>query len=584
MIVDDIVSVRVASPTVKHWNQRGYPCNCGDIIKVSVKDLMPKSCAVVLCRCDACGNEYKQRFSRNTDVCYPCRKKIQMKGNVLGSKNLIHPVPPKDELLHLLETCHLGKQGIAHKYGVSIPTVNRWLDEYSIEVPKYKGLRHFKTNEEETTAIQRIEKEVSENPHIFYSEISKNTGIPVHMIKRLESQGKLKCDIAGFFGISKIHRQSILNNIEYYQKQNETKDIKTIAMENDISYVVLKSVLADSGIPIKLHTYNKSRGELECKEYIQSIVGIDECFSKKFAKDYEIDCFVPTLSFGVEYCGEFWHKYSPKQNNKYYHRDKFRHFKDKGIHVMMIFEHEWYGKNDIVKSLILSRLGKCVRIPARKCYVKEIPRSLSREFHQRNHLSGSANSSIDIGLYFEDALISVLSIIKSRFDKQYEYEISRYSTRLNHTVVGGLSKMFSYFVRTYSPKSCMTYADLRLGEGKCYEKIGFTHLGSTPPNYYYFNNHMGKTIGFESRIKYQKHKLKEMQSYDASLTEFEIMDKEGYFRIYDCGNNKYGLSFSTPTSAETRNPQIDTETIESRIQHPPQAHPCQNLESRQGGL
>jgi hypothetical protein len=149
---------------------------------------------------------------------------------------------------------------------------------------------------------------------------------------------------------------------------------------------------------------------------------------------------------------------------------------------------------------------------------------------------GSINSSINIGLYRNDELVSVISMMKSRFDKKYEYEIGRFSTKMNTTVVGGLGKMFDYFIKTYKPKSVITYADLRFGAGRAYEKIGFTYVGMTVPNYFYF-----KKNGFEleTRLRYQKDKLKKFSNYDATKTEFQIMNDADYYRLYDCGNKKY---------------------------------------------
>jgi hypothetical protein len=41
----------------------------------------------------------------------------------------------------------------------------------------------------------------------------------------------------------------------------------------------------------------------------------------------------------------------------------------------------------------------------------------------------------------------------------------------------------------------------------------------------------------ESRIKYQKHKLKDVLSiFDGEKTEYENMKNNGFRRIYDCGN------------------------------------------------
>ena len=82
----------------------------------------------------------------------------------------------------------------------------------------------------------------------------------------------------------------------------------------------------------------------------------------------------------------------------------------------------------------------------------------------------------------------------------------------------------------------MTYSDLRFGQGLSYLKLDFKYIGKTPPNYFYFRKNGDE---LETRFKYQKHKLKNMLGYSDEKTEFEIMS-DNYYRLYDCGNNKYG--------------------------------------------
>ena len=91
----------------------------------------------------------------------------------------------------------------------------------------------------------------------------------------------------------------------------------------------------------------------------------------------------------------------------------------------------------------------------------------------------------------------------------------------------------------------MTYADLRFGEGNVYERSGFTLLGRTMPNYFYYDKNTGNV---ENRMKFQKKKLKKMNisEYSDNKTEFEIMSELGYCKLYDCGNKKYGWRRTPP--------------------------------------
>ena len=123
---------------------------------------------------------------------------------------------------------------------------------------------------------------------------------------------------------------------------------------------------------------------------------------------------------------------------------------------------------------------------------------------------------------------------KSRYNKKYEYEIIRLATLINNVVIGGCSKLFKHFINKYKPSSVISYSDRRwFGEATVYKTLGFTLLRTASPNYFYTKDY----ILLESRVKYQKHKLKKFLNFSNDLTEFENMKNNGYDMIWDCGND-----------------------------------------------
>ena len=109
----------------------------------------------------------------------------------------------------------------------------------------------------------------------------------------------------------------------------------------------------------------------------------------------------------------------------------------------------------------------------------------------------------------------------------------RFCNKLGYHVVGAASKLLKFFEKTYMPKSLVSYADRRWSQGRLYKALGFTLKHASSPNYWYWKN----TNTLESRIKYQKHKLKDiLEIYDENLSEAENMKNNGYHTIYDCGN------------------------------------------------
>jgi hypothetical protein len=60
-----------------------------------------------------------------------------------------------------------------------------------------------------------------------------------------------------------------------------------------------------------------------------------------------------------------------------------------------------------------------------------------------------------------------------------------------------------------------------------------THVGYTPPGYFYSNGKAKLT-----RYQCQKHNLIKL-GFDKELSEYDIMQSRGYYRVWDSGNIKY---------------------------------------------
>ena len=533
MILTSNLSIKVVSSNINYWKKTRPTVSIGDIVSVSVDELPPKSNIMIECVCDLCKRNYRQRKYRNLDVCGYCLTSTRLKGNTLGQSNKKYVCPDLGQLASLVEQGE-GKQHIARTFGVGILVVNRWLKENNLTIRKYQGRVFFKTDDEKQKFTEQI-RVLAEEQSKTISEICSELGLTRQIVSDVVRTNKI-C-VTNKFMIWQDQYETIKANIQIYVKENKTKTLNEIANEHQLSIEQLKKAFREHDINPKIHAYNKSKGELECRNFIRSL-GF-HCDSYRFDKTYEIDCYVSSMNFGVEYCGEYWHQYDVHKKNKTYHKDKTEFFLGKGIRLMTIYENEWKNKKDLLKSMIKTRLGIVeTKIFARKCVVTKITdKKLADEFHMFNHISGKTTSSLNYGLYHEGKLVSVLSMIRSRFDKNYEYEISRFSSLRDHVVVGGLSRLFKAFCEDANPVSCMTYADMRFGEGKSYAKIGFIPEGTTAPNYHYFHSKVGV---MESRMKYQKKKLQTMPEYDVTKTEFQIMNDAGYYILFDCGNRKYG--------------------------------------------
>ena len=259
---------------------------------------------------------------------------------------------------------------------------------------------------------------------------------------------------------------------------------------------------------------------------------------RNIIKPYELDIYLPDLKLGFEFNGLFWHNEIYTKNN--YHLNKTELCEQHGIHLIHIFEDDWIYKQEIIKSRILNLLGKTSnKIYARKCIIKEITdNKLIRDFLKNNHLQGFIGSPIKIGLFYNDELVSLMTFgSKRKFMKQSKsdsvYEMLRFCSKLNTSIIGGSEKLFKYFIEKYKPKEVISYADRSWSQGELYKNLGFTFISKTPPNYYYVVDGIRK-----HRFNFRKDKLIR-DGFDPTKSEHEIMLERKIYRIYDSGSLKF---------------------------------------------
>ena len=282
-----------------------------------------------------------------------------------------------------------------------------------------------------------------------------------------------------------------------------------------------------------------SKPEQEMIAYVKSLYNgevKERC--KNIIHPFELDCFIPNKKIAFEFDGLFFHSEKSGGKDKFYHVNKTNLCEKHDIQLIHIFEDEWIEKNDIVKSRISNLFGIHNKvIYARNCIVTQIYSNISKQFQEENHIQGSINAKINLGLYYNDELVSLMTFGKSRFSKKYEWELLRFCNKLGYHIPGAASKLLKHFERNYNPKSLISYADRRWSRGKLYEALGFTLDHISEPNYWYLTP---KTLNRFSRQRFQKNKLKEiLPKFDETMTEVENMLANDYDRIFDCGNLVY---------------------------------------------
>lgn len=222
--------------------------------------------------------------------------------------------------------------------------------------------------------------------------------------------------------------------------------------------------------------------------------------------------------------------------NRKHHLERIKKYEEKNAQIIQIYNDEWVNKTEVCKSRIRNIFGKNnIKIYARNCLIKEIDNKTSKFFCSQNHIQGGVNGLINLGLYYNNELISVMNfgnLRKNLGSKKQEqhYELLRFCTKTDLSVIGGASKLFHFFIKQYKPIEVISYADRRWSIGKLYNTIGFKLIKETEPNYFYIVNGVRK-----NRFSFRKDELIKKYGCSNDDTEHNFCKSNSWYRIYDCG-------------------------------------------------
>lgn len=460
-------------------------------------------------RCETCGqimkfNKAKNRFNQfcvNTKLNSCSMKNKQVVGKI---KNTMISRYGVDAPLKNTNILQKQQKTMLQKYGVkSIIQLPEYVDQLK---------QHHKENQDviqdkrKTTMIERYNRE-------HYAQCN----IPNEAYKILQDKTKL---------------QDMLKDLSKTE----------IALSLGVSFNLVHAACKRLGIKyIPIKKPGSVQQQAIEKFIMQNYDGGIIFDAKNVIPNYDIDIYIPELNLAFEFNGVYFHG-ETKNRDKKYHLNKHVLCEIAGIQLFQIWSNEWLNKKDIVCSRVLNALGKSQRLYARQCEVEKISASTERGFFDSTHIQGYVPSTISYSLKYDNRIVAVMSFIRSRFNKQYQWELLRYSCDIGTTIVGGPSKLFKAFVKEYAPDSVVSYCDIRWGTGNMYSKLGFKHIQRSNPNYFYFNIN-GDTNVLFSRIQFQKHKLKDkFENFDPALTEWANMKNNNYDRIWDCGNDVWAWS------------------------------------------
>lgn len=313
----------------------------------------------------------------------------------------------------------------------------------------------------------------------------------------LNGQGCPKCGritLASYFvkDLNEIIKEAnIVHNNKYdYSKaiyKNYNTKMCIICTKHGDFWQSPNSHLHGHGCPLCAIGKNSSIGEDKLVNFTKSLIN-DEVItnSRNIIPPNELDIYIPKLKVAIEYNGLYWHSINFVDED--YHLNKAEKCNQKGIRLIQIFEDEFETKEDIVKSLLTHILRKTTnRIYARKCNIKTVNEEEAKEFLNENHLQGYIKSDYYYGLFSDEQLISIMSFsLKDGIEKSYS--IDRFCTKKYTAIIGGASKLLSYFITDINPSQIIVTVDRKWSKGNLYKKLGFSFDCYVKPISYYFQN------------------------------------------------------------------------------------------------
>lgn len=419
---------------------------------------------------------------------------------------------------------------------------NRYGVDYPIQDPEIKnrivatnlrryGSKSYLGSKQNRFKLEQIVKARYGTPYYSQSALWKSS--------RMNDPSKID-DYMKFLDDTKSYLESFDTKPTYHQLENQLGVSATT-----ISFWVNKLNLQDY---IKYTLSSMEDAVVNTLHDIDPSIRIVR-HDRQTIKPLELDIMLPELQIAIECNPTVTHNSSiqdpwgasPKPYN--YHLSKTQKCESAGVLLFHIFGYEWVHNRPVIESMLRNLLNKNdTKIYARKCEVREVSSEQSAKFLDANHRQGRANSPIRLGLFYDNQLVSLMTFGKLRStmgrsaDTSEEcYELVRFCSLRNTTVIGGADKLFKYFVNHWNPQSVRSFSDRAHTRGTLYSKLGFTRKHESSPGYVWVD---GSTDIAYHRMNSQKRNIKRFlhdPDIDLNQSEREIMIGHGFVQMFDCG-------------------------------------------------
>lgn len=459
-------------------------------------------------------------------------------------------VPEYEEGLPFLYTdCNISLSVITKLYGINWHKGKRVLDKHNLYEKVAKGESRFSKG----LAEPRFNWDIIAQDIKYSDDTIPNIAIKYHM--EHEQLKRLMYKMG-------VNRETGAASLSYKKAMREKYGVDNPTQSKDITKGIRERSMARTGHTWPIQSVREkidTEGNIiqrQIENYIHSF-GVNYHTNDRLILDgLEADIVVPDAKLLIEVNLTVTHTpdlpedhyfFSGKRESTTYHRNKTNIASEKGYSLIHVFGYEWADERTrgLIKSRIKTRInGISNRIYGRKTEVKEVPLKQTTEFLNTYHLQGSGgeNPTVTLGLYYDNELYMSMTFGRARYNMNVDYELLRMATKSDTIVVGGASKLFSYFIKNNLKRNeqVLSYSDRSKGLGlteSVYSHMGFEYIGQTDtPNYIWV--HLQNELDVRSRYQTQKKQLVK-QGYPDHLSEIDIMKSRGYGRVFDSGQDKW---------------------------------------------
>ena len=569
------INVIINSANFKHYRQFNKNIKCKNIYIFDIDNLTKSSSALINIKCDICDIEkelkykdYKSYGYSNGD--YYCKKCKTIKTNrdLYGVDNTFQRDDIKKKITEIINEKY-GVDNISQSKEIQekkqdtynnrtvaennkinkkrVETTNKKYGVNNISQTKEVQKKKLETWSKKTNTEKRKIKETRENT--LLKKYNTNHNFKIKEVK--EQIKRTNYELYGVDNPSKNKQitEKIKTSLKITLSEKQFKNIKNLKKININTFTLFCEKCNDNYEINKLLFYKRretkttictkcnsvgqhtSGKELQLLHFIESVYDGEIISSdRKILKGKELDIYLPELNLAFEFNGIYWHNELNKEND--YHYNKHIKCKEQGISLFHIWEDDWNNKENIIKSMILNKLGKYnIEIETKNTEVKEITNNtIIKDFLEKNDIEGYSPSTKKIGLLYKNELISLI-LFKRKKDN---YEILRFCNKLNYDIKGSFFKILSYFTSKHNFKNITLYSSNDYSDDSFYESLKFRKTKEIKPDYKYVSEEkrVNKTL-------YNKDTLELNSNRDK--TEHEICLENNIFRIYDSGKLKWTL-------------------------------------------